>query len=181
MAERNSPENRNARGSQIRLKFGEDQRLRREEEVQVRCKGCGKTVLLPRWYTEKGVRVHFCSQLCRENWESSVHDGDTFRLELKGRPEHRGGNWTHQAGRARERDGYACQVCGITEEELDRKLDVHHKMPARTFGNVTDANRLSNLVSVCPSCHKREENAGREGLPLFDPVNHPGRRPGDAG
>ena len=163
----------------MRLRFGNDQRLRQEEEIRVRCKGCSKAVFLPRWYTEKGVRVHFCSQTCREDWEKAAQDDGIFHLELNGRPEHRGGNWTHQAALARERDGFTCQICGVTEEELDRKLDVHHKMPVRTFVTATDANHLSNLVSVCPSCHKREEEAGREHLPLFEPVDHPGQRPGD--
>jgi len=47
----------------------------------------------------------------------------------------------------RDRDNHECQVCHIKEEDLDRKLDVHH----------IDYNKMNcneeNLISLCLSCH----------------------------
>ena len=48
---------------------------------------------------------------------------------------------------ARERDDFTCRVCGITEEECGRELDVHHRDSDKTN------NELSNLLSLCRSCH----------------------------
>jgi len=164
--------------SQMRLAFAEEQRVRQEDTVAVRCRGCGKRFPLPRWYTEQGIRYRFCSDRCRGAWEMAQED-EAFRLHLKGRPEYRGGNWEAQAGRARSRDGYRCQICGVTEEALKRQLDVHHRVPFRLFESAAEANRLDNLLSVCRSCHRRLEEEGRADLPLFDEVKHPGQRHGD--
>jgi 5-methylcytosine-specific restriction endonuclease McrA len=161
----------------VKIHFGEDANAHREEESEVRCRACGRRFRTPRWYAKRGVRLHFCSRECRVTWEDEQDHADApYRLQLPGRPEYRGGNWEVQAGKARERDGYLCRVCGITEEEIGRQLDVHHWMPARTFGSPADANNLENLVSVCPTCHKRLEDEGRSALPLFDHVAHPGQR-----
>ena len=61
--------------------------------------------------------------------------------------DHRGGNWKVQAQKARRRDGYACRVCGVSEEELGRRLDVHHKIPYASFRSNLEANKLENLMS----------------------------------
>lgn len=97
-------------------------------------------------------------------------------MVLRGRPEYRGGNWKVQAARARERDGFRCRDCGVTEASLGRQLDVHHTTPVRLFASTVAANRLDNLVSVCASCHKRLEAKLRNELPLFHAVRHPGQR-----
>lgn len=47
----------------------------------------------------------------------------------------------------RERDNYICQLCGRTQEENGRKLDVHH----------IDYNKINihplNLITLCRSCN----------------------------
>ena len=83
-----------------------------------------------------------------------------------------GPNWAIQREIARARDEYRCQACGAPE--TDRSHDVHHKTPFRAFmsmqgSNQTDqraqfyalANHLDNLVTLCPSCHRRAETAVR--------------------
>jgi DEAD/DEAH box helicase domain-containing protein len=86
-----------------------------------------------------------------------------------------GPNWQAQRKRVRERDGYRCTQCGRPEAE-GRQHDVHHRVPFRTFGyapglneNYQEANRLSNLVLVCRTCHRRLEagvrvRSGLDGL-----------------
>lgn len=73
-----------------------------------------------------------------------------------------GPNWEEQRRRARERDQYTCRVCGIREEVLGREHDVHHIRPFREFGyvrgendNYLIANELSNLITLCRSCHNK--------------------------
>lgn len=70
-----------------------------------------------------------------------------------------GPNWRQQRDQARARDEYRCQVCG--QPETDRAHHVHHKTPFRSFPSYEQANQLSNLMTLCPSCHRRVETAVR--------------------
>jgi len=76
-----------------------------------------------------------------------------------------GGIWDEARKKALERDDSECQVCGITaqehREEYGRSLDVHHIQPSRTFDDQRDAHVLTNLITLCLSCHKKWE-----GIPL---------------
>ncbi len=74
-------------------------------------------------------------------------------------PNDYGPNWRQQRELARQRDRYRCQVCGI--EETDRAHHVHHKTPFRLFASYEQANQLNNLITVCPSCHRRIETTVR--------------------
>ena len=133
------------------------------ETLEQRCVSCRKVLRVPSWYA-KVVQLHFCDDTCRKEWVDQQPD---FKPKLGQHSRRRGANWEIQAKLARERDAFACQVCGVTEEELGRQLDVHHKIPYRSFKSNIEANRLENLVSVCPSCHSRLEAQLRRELPLF--------------
>jgi 5-methylcytosine-specific restriction endonuclease McrA len=128
-----------------------------------RCAHCRQSVQVPDWYAE-AVELHYCGDVCRQAWIAEQPD-----LQPKvGTPSHRrGANWAEQSNRARERDGFACRVCGQNEEEIGRQLDVHHKIPYRNFKSNVEANRLENLIALCPSCHAKKEAELRRELPLF--------------
>ncbi|MGD8455550.1 MAG: DEAD/DEAH box helicase [Anaerolineales bacterium] len=70
-------------------------------------------------------------------------------------PNRYGPQWEAQKQAARERDKFTCQNCGAKEE--DRAHDVHHLVPFRAFERAEDANRLENLTTLCPTCHRRAE------------------------
>jgi DEAD/DEAH box helicase domain-containing protein len=70
-----------------------------------------------------------------------------------------GAQWREIRERVRERDGYRCQMCGVKEETSPHH--VHHKIPFRQFANAHQANQLSNLITLCPSCHHKAETAVR--------------------
>lgn len=67
--------------------------------------------------------------------------------------------------KAKERDGYQCVDCGITDEEHRERddlfgegLHVHHKIPVMAFGsNVEEAHYLENLITVCAEHHRERE------------------------
>ncbi len=92
----------------------------------------------------------------------------TARLQDAGvlpSPADYGPNWPAQRDRARARDGYSCRHCGASERD-GRAHDVHHITPFRAFGYVRGvndfyklANRLDNLITLCPACHRRVERA----------------------
>ncbi len=78
------------------------------------------------------------------------------------RPNDYGPNWQRQRQLALERDKFACRLCGASRSETI--LHVHHVRPFREFGyargeneNYLDANRVENLLTVCPSCHRVAE------------------------
>lgn len=77
----------------------------------------------------------------------------------KNDPNQYGPNWTVQRDRARARDAYRCQVCGL--EESGKAHHVHHKTPFRLFHSFLEANQLENLITLCPNCHQRVELAVR--------------------
>ncbi len=56
----------------------------------------------------------------------------------------------------RQRDGYACQVCGIKENLVEHH--VHHKVPFKRFDSIEKANVLDNLVTLCQNCHRLVES-----------------------
>jgi DEAD/DEAH box helicase domain-containing protein len=89
----------------------------------------------------------------------------------------RGPNWDAQRQLARQRDGYQCVHCGASERP-GHSHDVHHLIPFREFGWVPgvnetylDANRLVNLVTLCPRCHQLAERQAAMGSTLSD-VGH---------
>jgi len=57
---------------------------------------------------------------------------------------------------ALERDDWTCQKCST---DLDREnAEVHHKKALTGYDSDKDANRLSNLVSLCVKCHEHVES-----------------------
>ena len=85
-------------------------------------------------------------------------------------PNDYGPEWPKLREHVRARDGYRCQVCGRPEDA--KQHDVHHKIPFRNFrdeqGRILreQANRIENLITLCPDCHhKAEQNVRvRSGL-----------------
>ncbi len=81
-------------------------------------------------------------------------------------PNDYGPDWPKIRDRVRARDGYRCQMCGAPEN--GRQHDVHHKVPFRNFvrdsqsrenylAALQQAHRLDNLITLCPSCHRKAE------------------------
>lgn len=66
-----------------------------------------------------------------------------------------GSQWQNIRITIMQRDNHRCHVCGIRLPE--KQLHVHHKIPFRTFGDPRTANHPSNLVTLCPACHRRVE------------------------
>ena len=120
------------------------------ERINTNCKHCDKTIKRPRGSVERGRRNHFCSKYCQARY----HYGDVT--------DDMGPNWTTQRYRTLDRDGYECQRCGMTNVECQNKyetsLNVHHIVPRREYNDLAEANKLDNLVSLCPSCHQIEEH-----------------------
>lgn len=68
-----------------------------------------------------------------------------------------GDDWWGQKHKALRRDQYRCQSCGATHRDIGRNPDVHHIKPIRMTDDGENPNELSNLITLCRSCHKRAE------------------------
>lgn len=111
-------------------------------------------------YTSPSIvrkNAHFyCSRECRAISILGA-DNPAYRSGWGRRREY-AGNWRRQRRAALARDGGACRVCGKAPTK-PRYLHVHHIRPAYLFdGDWESANDLSNLVTLCATCHKGVES-----------------------
>lgn len=81
--------------------------------------------------------------------QTGIGDGANNPNWKGGCRSYRGPGYGRQRPKVLERDNYTCQRCGLKQEEIDRELDVHHIIPYKLGGT----NDLSNLISLCRSCH----------------------------
>lgn len=70
-----------------------------------------------------------------------------------------GKDWQRIRSKVLERDGYHCKVCGASD--VLQPLHVHHIQPFKTFVSLEAANALSNLITLCPACHRQAEQSIR--------------------
>jgi 5-methylcytosine-specific restriction endonuclease McrA len=105
----------------------------------------------------KAERRKTCSRDCRQEWLTGRYRGEDSATWKGGYDQYYGNNWPEQRKKARERDNYTCQVCGVEEAQLDKQLSVHHVFPVREFDDPEDANGLINLVTMCEPCHGKWE------------------------
>jgi len=101
-----------------------------------------------------------------DEWRSNISKGMKGLRVGSLHPLWRGGTsiknysfgWKAAKRVARQRAGFRCEVCGISEADLaPRRLDVHHIIPVKNFANIKDSNDPANLRVVCRKCHKQIE------------------------
>lgn len=138
----------------------------------VACEQCGEL-----FDPQTGNPNRFCSRTCNAEWQSEAFGNDDWHLTgltgpdhpaYKGHVDYYGPNWPEQSSKARERDGYQCVACPMTQGEhlplYGCKLHVHHIVRKEAFRNddgtldYTEANDLSNLITLCRVCHPKWES-----------------------
>lgn len=118
------------------------------------CLNCGKLFKVSkvqvRYYSNRGK---FCSNKCRVKYSVGENHPRWKENKVIYDP---GPNWYIQRAKALERDNYKCQNCGISYDE--NIIDVHHIIKCRLFnGDYERANDLSNLITLCRTCHPKVE------------------------
>ncbi len=109
-----------------------------------------------RWVPNRTART--CSKACHK----ARFTGENSPMWQGGiTAYHRSRNWWEIAEKARIRDKHTCQRCGKKQTENGRKLDVHHIITYHTVNDAKKANRLSNLVTLCRTCHRKVESAAK--------------------
>ncbi len=134
----------------------------RDRRVAVACSQCGAELKRPEWWmAQNSAGLQFCDSGCFGAWKSVNWTAEANPSWAGGSDRYYGSNWHRQSREARKRDGHRCQ----SESDHSRALDVHHIRPLRLF-DIADyerANKLANLVTLCPACHGRAERFSRDG------------------
>jgi len=126
------------------------------------CEWCGDEFeLQPR--QRRGLNTLLCSDECSRSWMSKNRSGEENPMWRGGKEKYYGANWLQSRRKVLERDDKECQFCGKTREEhyesYGQDLDVHHIKPIREFdGDYETANKQSNLITLCRSCHTEAEH-----------------------
>ena len=117
-----------------------------------------------RWFTRENLGLEPLdlppSQFQTTGYWLTLSEHTIENLRLAGAwtndPNDYGPGWNRLREAVRRRDGYRCQVCG-TPETAGRQYDVHHKIPFRSFTSAAEANRMENLITLCPADHRKAE------------------------
>ncbi len=127
------------------------------------CKQCGSDFVTSRWFSEHG-KATFCSRKCSGAWSSEHVIGSAHPQWNGGTLTYYGPNWKSQRRKALKRDNYRCRQCNASRNKIGNNPHVHHIIPFKKFGYIPDkndnylqANELSNLICLCPTCHKNAE------------------------
>lgn len=134
--------------------------------IETHCALCEKPIRRKPWRFGETKRTrHFCCAKHRAEWCKINLVGENSGTWKGGAVRYYGPNWRAQMRAARKRDGYTCQVCGMSQKKNGRSLDVHHITPFRAFNyipgeneNYLQANDLINLISLCRNCHMKAES-----------------------
>lgn len=114
--------------------------------VSLTCEGCGISYARSPSHADK---ARFCTRECRDiHWK-----GDKTPNWQDGSGVYKRGPHWHSIRRTiLKRDNHECQTCGEGEP-----LHVHHIVPFRMFDDHETANHESNLISLCPPCHRKAD------------------------
>lgn len=118
--------------------------------VACACIGCGQmfTSSPSRLSTTRKGSGKYCTRACRDqHWKGDLNPN----WQGGSRVNKRGSHWQAIRRRILERDK-CCVACGS-----DERLHIHHVLPFRLFDSPADANDETNLVALCPPCHRRED------------------------
>ena len=121
----------------------------------VECEYCGESFIRQENQLKTRKKC-FCSHACYSHWLGENIKGENSYSWRGGFDEYRGRNWRGISDYIRKRDKFQCQECGKKSEGI--RMDVHHKIPFRFFDNPDIANHEDNLITLCRSCHGKQES-----------------------
>ena len=123
--------------------------IRPRIRVKVKCYTCKKSLEIVPCLIKKFKR-HFCNNNCKAIWQRTRVGVKAARW--KHGKARRGYIWLTNRKKRLEKDKYICQICFKIGNA------VHHRKPPRFYKNHNLSHRLSNLITLCSSCHRALEN-----------------------
>lgn len=141
-----------------------------KEVTEKQCERCGKVFRKMASESRRYFRVRrFCSIRCSgtlivkgESLPKHIHDGmeESYKRQINQMQKgERSFNW--RGGKSYGfkkkvvlvRDNYTCVMCGHREPWI---MEVDHVKRKKDYPEL--ANEVSNLVTLCPNCHRRKTN-----------------------
>jgi predicted HNH restriction endonuclease len=130
----------------------------KSNQVQRVCIGCGELFERCPSHLDRNGKGKYCSRKCRDLYRVNTQHPQYINGSAS---ESRGPNWQAQKRKAKQRDRYICQRCGIDQQgcvaKFGQTFQVHHITPFRLCDDYIQANQLSNLITLCPRCHRIAE------------------------
>jgi ribosomal protein S27AE len=131
-------------------RFSEQRAVNDKKQVAVTCDICDSEK-----HVAKSDFERFDSHYCEKHHPTTSGENNPNYI---GTDDYRGPNWKVQREKALKRDNYRCVRCGVTNGEHTKNfgygLHVHHIQPRKEFDDDDPRqNDLSNLISLCHSCH----------------------------
>jgi len=129
--------------------------------VEIECDECD-SVFKVQPHREDTAR--FCSVQCRADWQQRNYRGENHDNYEDGSTMLYDGTiaktrWLRLSDRIRNRDGYKCTSCGMSNEECwekyNQSLSVHHKVKPNKYEG-DDPHNMENLETLCASCHQSQ-------------------------
>lgn len=146
--------------AQAEVKGPKHPRYKPEKHKTFQCKNCGDEF---RRYAPKND-CEYCTEECYREAAKDLFAGKKNPVWRGGWTHYYGANWDEQREKALERDNHTCQDCGKHADDMPRSPDVHHKKRLGWFKEEYDeprwwqeGNKVENLVTLCPKCHKVRE------------------------
>jgi hypothetical protein len=132
-------------------------KARRVDRVTVECFWCEETFERVPWLAGRHDREVCPDGDCLSEFLSSIRRGEDNPAWEGGAIEYYGPSWDERSSAIRERDGYECVVCGMSQsdhrDEFGSLLPVHHIVPYRNFDDDSRAHADGNLITLCRVCH----------------------------
>jgi len=152
------------------------------------CLFCGKDLPID----ERSPYRKYCSRLCsrrfrfgepkesdklraKKIWETRKRNGNVQgwnkgkkRLHSIGENNYfwKGGGLIYLRNRAKARDNYTCQHCGL-KSEMKGFMDVDHIKPIAR--NPELRLELTNMITLCPNCHRIKSMKERKEYKMYKP------------
>lgn len=124
-----------------------------KEKIKTRCSYCKKVLNLPTWKYNRS-KEHFCNELCMGKYYSKYLIGKKHPCYIHGQSKQ---SYILSFNKKlkdeiRKRDGYKCNLCGLTQVEhlikYREKLHPHHIDYDKSHA---DPKRLITLCRICNS------------------------------
>lgn len=136
-----------------------DKKGRPRNRSKKKCDWCGKEFERP--VSNFHSKHFFCCHSCSAKWwaEYGLH-GDKHPKWNGGQYQMYTDGWKIVRRKALKRANNMCQICHAVG-----RLEVHHIKPVNRCLSAKEANCLSNVIVVCPTCHAVEEKKSRKKYP----------------
>lgn len=129
-----------------------------KDTITESCKNCGKNFEVK---PGRHGRKRYCGDCDGRVNSGGVIKGENHPWYKSGKKAIEfGHNWHKQRTNTRRRDSNTCRACG--KRSFLVGLDVHHIKPRDEYDSIEaleeQGNDLSNLITLCRSCHRKAEH-----------------------